>query len=258
MYLFVVQQCDIGSVFSRGACVGFVILGIRTKEDVNAAWSVWLLALISAHINMHAFPICITSFPSLKTLTTVKTSLDIRTHTLISTGNIEMSDHPTLPDPRMVITGHTGDGTSIFVADQKAPQFAPFGPQASSFATFHSCTSVPASNQDLPPILSDRIPRNPPSGIVFCTTDLKPGAQSPIHRTLSLDYCAVLSGEVVLILDGGEEKTLRAGDFVVQRGANHAWANRTAEICRIAFVMVGAEKVRTEDGSEIGEADIVK
>ncbi|KAL9585536.1 MAG: hypothetical protein Q9212_001461 [Teloschistes hypoglaucus] len=169
-----------------------------------------------------------------------------------------MSDHPNLPDPRMVTTGHTGDGTSIFLADQKVPQFAPFGPQASTFATLHSRPSVPVSNQDLPPILADGIPRNPPLGIVFCTTDLKPGAQSPVHRTLSLDYCAVLSGEVVLILDGGEEKTLRAGDFVVQRGANHAWANRTGEICRMTFVMVAAEKVRMEDGREIGEADIVK
>ncbi|KAI4252987.1 MAG: hypothetical protein LQ352_003962 [Teloschistes flavicans] len=169
-----------------------------------------------------------------------------------------MSDHAKLQDPRMVITGHTGDGTSVFVADQQVDQFAPFGPQASTFARFHSRLSVPVSNQNLPPLLSDRIPRNPPNGIVFCTTDLKPGAQSPIHRTLSLDYCAVMSGEVVLILDGGEEKTLKAGDVVVQRGANHAWANRTEEICRIAFVMVAAGKVRTEDGKEIGEGDIVE
>jgi len=53
---------------------------------------------------------------------------------------------------------------------------------------------------------------------MFCTTDIPPHYQAPMHRTLSLDYCAVISGEVVLRLDGGEEKTVRAGEFVVQRG----------------------------------------
>ncbi|KAL8691425.1 MAG: hypothetical protein Q9218_003343 [Villophora microphyllina] len=169
-----------------------------------------------------------------------------------------MSYHPKLPDPRMVVTGHTGDGTSIFVDDKNVDQFAPFGPQGSTFARFHSRLSVPVSNQNLPPDLSEQIPRNPPNGVVFCTTDLKPGAQTPMHRTLSLDYCIIMSGEIVLILDGGEEKTVKAGEFVVQRGVNHAWANRTKEICRIAVVMVAAEKVRTVDGKEIGDGDVVK
>ena len=72
-----------------------------------------------------------------------------------------------------------------------------------------------------------------------------------MHRTQSLDYCAVMSGEIVLVLDGGEEKTIRAGEYVVQRGANHAWANRSQEVCRIMVVMIGAEKILREDGTEV-------
>lgn len=170
-----------------------------------------------------------------------------------------MSSHTALPgDPRLVITGHTGDGVSTFVSDQQVTQLSPFGPKGSTFGRFHSRLSVPVSNQNLPPDLADQIPRNPPNGVVFCTTDLKPGAQTPMHRTLSLDYCAVMSGEIVLVLDGGEEKTIRAGEFIVQRGANHLWANRTQEVCRIMVVMVAAEKARTDDGREIGDDDVVK
>lgn len=58
-----------------------------------------------------------------------------------------------------------------------------------------------------------------------------------MHRTETIDYGIVLEGELVLILDRGET-TVRAGDIVVQRGTNHAWANRSGNNCRIAFVLI--------------------
>ena len=74
-----------------------------------------------------------------------------------------------------------------------------------------------------------------------------------MHRTQSVDYCAVISGEIVLSLDGGEEKTVRAGEFIVQRGVNHSWINRSNSVCRCLVVMVAAEKVVTEDGKVLEE-----
>ena len=74
-----------------------------------------------------------------------------------------------------------------------------------------------------------------------------------MHRTLSCDYGAVMSGEIVLRLDGGEEKTVKAGEFMVQRGANHEWINRSEEVCRILVVMVASEKIVTEDGKVLEE-----
>jgi uncharacterized cupin superfamily protein len=47
----------------------------------------------------------------------------------------------------------------------------------------------------------------------------------------------VIEGELVLVLDEGEVP-LRPGDVVVQRGTNHAWANRSGRTCRILFVLV--------------------
>lgn len=74
-----------------------------------------------------------------------------------------------------------------------------------------------------------------------------------MHRTLSLDYGVVISGEIVLRLDGGEEKTAKAGDYVVQQGVNHEWINRSENVCRIAFVMVGSDKIVLENGTALEE-----
>ena len=79
-----------------------------------------------------------------------------------------------------------------------------------------------------------------------------------MHRTVSLDYGVVISGEIVLRLDGGEEKTLRAGEFVVGRGVNHEWINRSEEVCRMAVVMVASEKIVLGDGTVLDETVIKK
>jgi mannose-6-phosphate isomerase-like protein (cupin superfamily) len=58
-----------------------------------------------------------------------------------------------------------------------------------------------------------------------------------MHRTESIDYGLVLEGEITLVLDK-EETIMRAGDFLVERGTNHAWANRSGKPCRILFVLI--------------------
>ena len=63
------------------------------------------------------------------------------------------------------------------------------------------------------------------------------GPHALMHRTETVDYGIVLSGEVWLVVDDGETR-LGPGDVVVQRGTNHAWSNRTEETARMAFVLV--------------------
>ncbi|MEO5797307.1 MAG: cupin domain-containing protein [Rhodoferax sp.] len=58
-----------------------------------------------------------------------------------------------------------------------------------------------------------------------------------MHRTESVDYGVVLDGEMTLVLDDSAT-LLRQGDVVVQRGTNHAWANRSGRMCRMLFVLV--------------------
>jgi len=65
-------------------------------------------------------------------------------------------------------------------------------------------------------------------------------AQSPhplMHRTESLDYGIVIEGEMTLVLDDSHV-LLKAGSVVVQRGTNHAWANRSGKPCRMLFILV--------------------
>lgn len=159
-----------------------------------------------------------------------------------------------LPPPRVVTTGHTPDGKSIIASDTTTTPFFPFDPNGSCFNTFHSSNQVPASNNAEPPSgVTNTLPRCPPNGVIFCTTDIHPGgAGAPLHRTESLDYACVLNGEITMILDSGDQTVVKAGEVILQRGAMHSWKNEGTETCRMLFVMVAAEKIKTQDGKELG------
>ncbi|SEI53062.1 Cupin domain-containing protein [Dyadobacter sp. SG02] len=67
------------------------------------------------------------------------------------------------------------------------------------------------------------------------------GAPHPLmHKTETIDYGIVLEGEITLVLDRAET-TIKAGDIVVQVGTNHAWANRSDKLCRMAFVLIDGQ-----------------
>ena len=62
------------------------------------------------------------------------------------------------------------------------------------------------------------------------------------HKTATIDYAIVLSGEIYALMDEGE-LLLKTGDVLIQRGTNHAWSNRTNEPCSVAFVLIDADPV---------------
>ena len=64
------------------------------------------------------------------------------------------------------------------------------------------------------------------------------GGHHPLmHRTETIDYALILSGEITMLLDD-QDVHLKAGDVVVQCGTNHAWSNRSNDICEVAFVLI--------------------
>ena len=67
----------------------------------------------------------------------------------------------------------------------------------------------------------------------------RPPRHPMMHRTRSVDYAVILSGEIDMLLDDSEVH-LKAGDVLVQQGTNHAWVNRGRQVCRIAFVLIDA------------------
>jgi mannose-6-phosphate isomerase-like protein (cupin superfamily) len=68
-----------------------------------------------------------------------------------------------------------------------------------------------------------------------------PPRHPAMHRTRTVDYAIVMSGEIDMLLDDSEVH-LKAGDVLVQQGTNHAWVNRGTEPCRIAFVLIDAKE----------------
>ena len=62
-----------------------------------------------------------------------------------------------------------------------------------------------------------------------------------MHTTDTIDYAIVLEGEIWSVMDEGET-LLRAGDVLIQRGTNHAWANRSDKTARIAFVLMDGRR----------------
>jgi hypothetical protein len=61
-----------------------------------------------------------------------------------------------------------------------------------------------------------------------------------MHRTKTVDYALILSGEIDMLLDDSEVH-LKPGNVVIQRGTNHAWVNRGDASCQVAFVLVDAK-----------------
>jgi len=68
-----------------------------------------------------------------------------------------------------------------------------------------------------------------------------PPRHPAMHRTRTVDYAIVMSGEIDMLLDDSEVH-LKAGDVLVQQGTNHAWVNRGTEPCRIAFVLIDSKE----------------
>ncbi|MCJ1482539.1 hypothetical protein MMC06_002705 [Schaereria dolodes] len=169
-----------------------------------------------------------------------------------------MSNAPApLSNPRVVTTGHDLKGTSVIHTDTHLTPFHPFGPARTGFFNIYETASVPTSLNDIHPAppAANGIPRCPPGGTIFAISDFPPGAKTPMHRTISLDYAVILSGEIVMHMDGGDETVVRAGDIVVQRGTMHFWENRGTETCRTIFALVASEEV-VIDGKKVEGGDV--
>jgi mannose-6-phosphate isomerase-like protein (cupin superfamily) len=62
-----------------------------------------------------------------------------------------------------------------------------------------------------------------------------------MHRTRTIDYAVVLSGEIDMMLDDSVTH-VRAGDVIVQQASNHAWINRGTQPCRILFTLIDSRQ----------------
>ncbi|MCP1576275.1 mannose-6-phosphate isomerase-like protein (cupin superfamily) [Herbaspirillum rubrisubalbicans] len=177
------------------------------------------------------------------------------------------------PPIHRVVTGHDAQGHSIVSSDGPLPTVVDIA--AIPGTLFHevwstSATPAPVDN-GLDPTLGAMVLSPPELGTRMRFVDIPPDteeflasarskmhdafsqigeaeastmqADSPhplMHRTESVDYGIVIEGEMTLVLDRGEV-ALKPGSVVIQRGTNHAWANRSGKPCRMLFILIDGQ-----------------
>lgn len=170
---------------------------------------------------------------------------------------------------RRIVTGHDTDGNSVIAMDGTPPRTIEL--KAVPGTVFHeiwntNSNPAPIDNGEDPTLRPLQL-HPMPNGSIIRFVDIPPDAaknsisdediaagfaqigaagatthkaDSPhklMHRTETIDYGILLSGELWLVLDKGETR-LSPGDVVIQRGTNHAWSNRTNESARMMFVLL--------------------
>jgi mannose-6-phosphate isomerase-like protein (cupin superfamily) len=175
---------------------------------------------------------------------------------------------------RRIVTGHDQDGNAVIQSDAPPTRMQQIGgPGGPTFVEVWSTRETPVviDRQSNEPAESGLVLAPPKGGTRIRVIDFPAesdairkltgseaaekfaemggtwaaraaqGAPHPLmHRTQTLDYGIVLEGELTLIVDRGET-VVRAGDIVIQRGTNHAWANRSDKNCRVAFVLIAGQ-----------------
>jgi len=142
---------------------------------------------------------------------------------------------------RRVVTGHDAQGRAVVAIDETCRNVISRRPNHASCVVWSS-GAFPADNADEADGATREVATTDPGGTVFRIVEYRPGVAPRNHRTESLDYAVVLSGEIDMELEGSVVH-LRAGDVLVQRGTVHNWVNRGTRPCVIAFVLVAAKPV---------------
>jgi mannose-6-phosphate isomerase-like protein (cupin superfamily) len=151
--------------------------------------------------------------------------------------------NPVLPPIRRIVTGHDANNVAKVLVDGPATNQRQSRP--GSFSTLLWSTDATPADISVGEDIEDlgaRILGTPPpeNGTRFTINEIPPGRPGRMHRTETLDYAIILSGEVDMDMDDSTVK-LKAGDVVIQRGTNHSWVNRGSVPARIAFILIDAK-----------------
>ena len=143
---------------------------------------------------------------------------------------------------RRVVTGHDINGNARVVIDEIAQNVATTRPGANA-AVIWTSEGFPVNNDGNVDTSGRQVGTTLDNGVVFRVVSFGPGVAPRNHRTDSIDYATVISGEIDMELDDGKSVHLKAGDVLVQRGTIHNWVNKGTAPCVIAFTLVAAKPV---------------
>ena len=141
---------------------------------------------------------------------------------------------------RRVVTGHDAHGKAVVRIDDVGAHVASGRPNMTRQLIW--------TTNDLPVHFAEdgedkgarEIGTTIRKGSVFRVIEFEPGVAPRNHRTDSIDYAVVMSGEIDMEMDDTVVH-LKAGDVLVQRGTIHNWVNKGTEPCMIAFVLISSD-----------------
>ncbi len=142
---------------------------------------------------------------------------------------------------RRVVTGHDAQGRAVVKIDDMCGNAAS-SREGVTASVVWTTEGFPVDNGGEEDAGQRRVATSESNGTVFRVIEYAPGITPRTHRTESVDYAVVISGEIDMRLDDSEVH-LKTGDVLVQRGTIHAWINRGSVPCVIAFVLIGAKPV---------------
>jgi len=142
---------------------------------------------------------------------------------------------------RRVVTGHDASGRAVVRIDEIPKNLGSARPGATASVVW-TTEGFPVDNDGEEDDGQRKTGTTLANGTVFRILELAPGVSPRNHRTDSIDYAVVMSGEVDMVLDDTTVH-LKAGDVLVQRGTIHNWVNRSTKPCVIAFVLIAAKPV---------------
>ncbi|PFH54440.1 hypothetical protein AMATHDRAFT_134496 [Amanita thiersii Skay4041] len=156
---------------------------------------------------------------------------------------------PPLPPIRRIVTGHNEQAIAVVASDVMLGGEVMTGvPGGRGGAIWITTDSIPTRDNNSSDDGAKRVIDAPPnmnlvhpSGTNLRFTDIPPGAAAPMHRTSSVDYNILVTGELIHITEDGTEKHLKAGDIVIQKGTMHSWRNPSSSWARLVSVLIAAE-----------------
>ncbi|OAA68001.1 Cupin, RmlC-type [Niveomyces insectorum RCEF 264] len=149
------------------------------------------------------------------------------------------------PDPRRIVTGHNAEGKAVVVADSTIP-CVPTAVKC-NFAVLYETHQFPDSLDEwVDPTKNTTKDLSNSNGVVLRVVDIAPKTETMFHRTESLDFGILHSGEITCYLDDGVRIDMKPGDVCVQRGTIHGWTNHSDKPARIYFILTAAHPVKVE------------
>lgn len=152
---------------------------------------------------------------------------------------------------RRVVTRHDANSRAVVKIDKVSKNLSSGRPGATACVVWTS-ESFPVDNTGDADEGLRKVGTTLKNGTVFRVVEFAPGGAPRVHRTDSIDYAVVMSGEIDMELDDSVVH-LKAGDVLVQRGTIHNWVNRGTQPCVIAFILIDAKPV--EVGGKVLHAE---